>query len=101
MAGETEHFGLRNWPPAPAIRPFELTPSRIFSPVIPVESDHQPGIVFENNTPLRDHIYTLVRTPNGKDLLRQHYLQWHTNVHGSHARGTAESDGRSETESPK
>src|SRR5438445_6856460 len=26
MAGETAHFGLRNWPPAPATRPFELTP---------------------------------------------------------------------------
>jgi hypothetical protein len=26
MAGETAHFGLRDWPPAPAIRPFELTP---------------------------------------------------------------------------
>jgi hypothetical protein len=26
MAGETAHFGLRNWPAAPAIRPFELTP---------------------------------------------------------------------------
>jgi hypothetical protein len=26
MAGETAHFGLRNWPPAPATRPFQLTP---------------------------------------------------------------------------
>ncbi|CAD6544918.1 hypothetical protein LMG27952_04211 [Paraburkholderia hiiakae] len=57
---------------------------RILSPVILVEFDHQPGIVFDNDKPSRDHIHTLVRTPNGrdygKDLLRQHYLQWHRDV---------------------
>jgi hypothetical protein len=61
---------------------------RILSPVILVEFDHQPGIVFDNDLPSRDHIHTLVRTPNGgdygKDLLRQHYLQWHTDKHGVH-----------------
>jgi len=38
-----------------------------------------PGIVYDNDTPSRDHIHTVVRTPNGndygKDLLRQHYAQ--------------------------
>jgi hypothetical protein len=52
---------------------------RILSPVILVEFDHQSGIVFDNDTPSRDHIHTVVRTPNGndygRDLLRQHYAQ--------------------------
>jgi hypothetical protein len=52
---------------------------RIYSPVVLIEFDHQPGIVFANDEPTRDHIHTVVRTPNGndygKDLLRQHYAQ--------------------------
>ena len=52
---------------------------RIHSPVVLIEFDHQPGIVYANNEPTRDHIHTVVRTPNGndygKDLLRQHYAQ--------------------------
>jgi hypothetical protein len=52
---------------------------RILSPVILIEFDHMPGIVYDNDTPSRDHIHTVVRTPNGndygKDLLRQHYAQ--------------------------
>jgi hypothetical protein len=52
---------------------------RISSPVILVEFDHQSGIVYDNDTPSRDHIHTVVRTPNGndygKDLLRQHYVR--------------------------
>lgn len=87
---------------------------RILSPVILVEFDHQPGIVFDNDMPSRDHIHTLVRTPNGgdygKDLLRQHHLQWHTDEHGAHthshtdkahARSTAELAGRSAAEPKK
>ena len=57
---------------------------RILSPVILVEFDHQSGIVYDNDTPSRDHIHTVVRTPNGndygKDLLRQHYAQ-HPHAH--------------------
>ncbi|OUL90678.1 DUF3500 domain-containing protein, partial [Paraburkholderia hospita] len=99
------------------IGPFDDTSPfyyRILSPVILVEFDHQPGIVFDNDKPSRDHIHTLVRTPNGKDygkdLLRQHYLQWHTDDHGghthshadqSHARSTAEPAGRGAAETPK
>ena len=52
---------------------------RILSPVMLVEFDHQSGIMYDNDTPSRDHIHTVVRTPNGndygKDLLRQHYAR--------------------------
>ena len=64
------------------IGPFEGTSPfyyRILSPVILVEFDHQSGIIYDNDTPSRDHIHTVVRTPNGndygKDLLRQHYAE--------------------------
>lgn len=52
---------------------------RIHSPVVLIEFDHQrvvgvPGA--NDRKPSRDHIHTVVRTPNGndygKDLLRQH-----------------------------
>jgi len=51
---------------------------RIHSPVILIEFDHQRPIAFERTgIPSRDHIHSVVRTPNGndygKDLLRQHY----------------------------
>jgi hypothetical protein len=56
---------------------------RVHSPVILIEFDHQSGVAFDNKTPSRNHIHTLVRTPNGndygKDLLRQH--------HEAHAHG--------------
>ncbi len=49
---------------------------RVHSPVILIEFDHLPGIALDNDYPTRDHIHTVVRTPNGndygKDLLRQH-----------------------------
>jgi hypothetical protein len=61
---------------------------RVHSPVILIEFDHQRGIALDNDAPSRNHIHTVVRTPNGndygKDLLRQHYEQFH----GSH-RATA------------
>ncbi len=51
---------------------------RIHSPVILIEFDHQRGVAFDNKQPSRNHIHTMVRTPNGndygKDLLRQHHL---------------------------
>jgi hypothetical protein len=52
---------------------------RIHSPVVLIEFDHQrvvgvPNV--DNGKPSRNHIHTVVRTPNGndygKDLLRQH-----------------------------
>ena len=56
---------------------------RIHSPVILIEFDHQRRVApFRTSEPTRDHIHTVVRTPNGndygKDLLREHY---HTHPH--------------------
>jgi len=67
---------------------------RIYSPVILIEFDHLPGIIWDNMEPTRDHIHTIVRTPNGndygRDLLRQHYAQHdHCDPHSLHRRGLA------------
>jgi len=55
---------------------------RIQSPVILIEFDHQKPAGLRHlypDTPIRQHIHALVRTPNGndygKDLLRQHFEQ--------------------------
>ena len=50
---------------------------RIQSPVVVIEFDHQgPVALSRDRTPTRNHVHTVVRTPNGndygKDLLRQH-----------------------------
>ena len=55
---------------------------RIQSPVVLIEFDHQrPIALARSQTPTRQHIHTVVRTPNGndygKDLLRQHYRLQH------------------------
>ena len=52
---------------------------RIHSPVILIEYDHQTPVALDGpNRPSRNHVHTVVRTPNGndygKDLLRQHLL---------------------------
>ncbi len=65
---------------------------RVHSPVILIEFDHQRGIALDNDAPSRNHIHTLVRTPNGndygRDLLRQHYEQHdHFHPHSPHRRG--------------
>ena len=58
---------------------------RIHSPVVLIEFDHLNGIAFDNEEPSRNHIHTVVRTPNGndygKDLLRQHYARQHDARH--------------------
>ncbi|MSQ52309.1 MAG: DUF3500 domain-containing protein [Betaproteobacteria bacterium] len=50
---------------------------QVYSPVILIEFDHQAGLALEGEKPTRDHIHTVVCTPNGndygRDLLRQHY----------------------------
>ncbi len=51
---------------------------RIQSPVLLIEFDHQsPVALSRSRVPTRQHVHTVVRTPNGndygKDLLRQHY----------------------------
>ena len=65
---------------------------RIYSPVILIEFDHLPGTIWDNSEPTRDHIHTIVRTPNGndygRDLLRQHYKQHdHSHPRTPHRRG--------------
>lgn len=58
---------------------------RVHSPVLLIEFDHQRGIALDNDAPSRNHIHTIVRTPNGndygRDLLRQHHAEF------DHARG--------------
>lgn len=52
---------------------------RVHSPVILIEFDHQGpiGLPGDRQIPTRNHVHSVVRTPNGndygKDLLRQHY----------------------------
>jgi hypothetical protein len=65
---------------------------RIHNPVLLIEFDHQPGIVYANDEPTRDHIHTVVRTPNGndygRDLLRQHYARHdHSHARTAHRLG--------------
>ena len=54
---------------------------RVHSPVVLIEFDHQGpiGLPGDRNTPTRNHVHSIVRTPNGndygKDLLRQHYAR--------------------------
>jgi hypothetical protein len=67
---------------------------RVHSPVILIEFDHQSGIVFDNDVHTRNHIHTILRTPNGndygKDLLRLHYAQHdHANPQSAHRQGQA------------
>lgn len=56
---------------------------RIHSPVILIEFDHQGpvGIPGQGREATRNHIHTMVRTPNGndygKDLLQQHLKKYH------------------------
>ncbi len=59
---------------------------RIHSPVILIEFDHQRVVGVPNaddGKPSKNHIHTVVRTPNGndygKDLLRQHKEKHHLN----------------------
>lgn len=63
-------------------KPYSVFYYRVQSPVVLIEFDHQPPINMpgvERGKPTRQHIHSVVRTPNGndygKDLLRQHYQQ--------------------------
>ena len=60
---------------------------RVQSPVVFIEFDHHPGVVFDNKVPTRNHIHTVLRTPNGgdygHDLLRQHHDRY-DHRHGTH-----------------
>jgi hypothetical protein len=64
---------------------------RIQSSVVLIEFDHQGPIALEGSR-TRDHIHTIVRTPNGNDygadLLRQHYERYdHSRPDTLHRRG--------------
>jgi hypothetical protein len=58
---------------------------RIHSPVVLVEFDHQRPVgmrhLLDPAVPARQHIHTVLRTPNGNDygmdLLRQHHAKQH------------------------
>jgi hypothetical protein len=81
------HFGWMG--PCDDSSPFYY---RVHSPVILIEFDHLPGIVYEQAEPSRAHVHTIVRTPNGndygRDLLRQHYAQHdHSHPATAHRRG--------------
>jgi len=60
---------------------------RVHSPVALLEFDHQPGVAFDNDTPTRHHIHTVLRTPNGGDygfdVLRDHHERF-DHSHGDH-----------------
>lgn len=63
-------------------QPSSLFYYRVHSPVVLIEFDHQTPVGLrglERGVPTRQHIHTVIRTPNGndygKDLLRQHYAQ--------------------------
>ena len=60
---------------------------RVHSPVVLVEFDHHPGVVFDNDAPSRLHVHTVVRTPHGgdygADLLAQHHERF-DHRHGDH-----------------
>ena len=61
---------------------------RVHSPVILIEFDHQTPVALPGpKEPNRQHVHSVVRTPNGndygKDLLRQHYERHkHDTAHG-------------------
>lgn len=54
--------------------------SSIHSPVVLIEFDHHPGVVFDNEEPSHHHIHTILRTPNGgeygTDLLARHHAEF-------------------------
>ena len=63
---------------------------RVHSPVVLIEFDHHPGVVFDNEVPSRHHVHTVVRTPNGgdygADLLEEHHARFdHRAVRRGHA----------------
>ena len=44
---------------------------RVHSPVILIEFDHHPGVAFDNEEPTRNHVHTVVRTPQRRRLRRR------------------------------
>ena len=72
------YFAWNSWDASQG--PDDLFFFRIQSPVVIIEFDHQGTIGIPGqpaDVPIRQHVHTIVRTPNGndygKELLRQHY----------------------------
>ena len=75
---EETYFAWNSWDES--LGPDDLFFFRIQSPVVIIEFDHQGTIGIPGqpaDVPIRQHVHTIVRTPNGNDygkaLLRQHY----------------------------
>lgn len=89
MAEVREHLDQTRFAWIGGIGPDAVFYYRVHSPVILIEFDHQGPIALpgDRTVPTRDHVHSVVRTPNGndygKDLLRQH-LDAHRNdpAHG-------------------
>lgn len=77
----TAHWGETHFAWVGSEAPDGVFYYRVHSPVILIEFEHQTGVMFDNDTPSRNHIHTIVRTPNGgdygADLLRQHHERFH------------------------
>ena len=58
---------------------------RIRSPVVLIEFDHHPGVVFDNEEPSHHHIHTILRTPNGGDYGTDILARNHAEFDHSHA----------------
>jgi len=56
---------------------------RVHSPVILLEFDHEPGIVFKGLEPMKSHVHTMMRTPNGNDYGID-YIREHRKLHPHH-----------------
>ena len=85
----TRHLGDMHFAWMGGVDPEGVFYYRLHSPVILVEFDHQRGIAFDNDEPSRNHVHTVVRTPNGndygRDLLRQHHAEFdHTRASHTH-----------------
>ena len=78
----------RGWPRSPSISIGGTEDDSVFyyriqSPVALIEFDHETPVglrhMYTPGVPYREHIHSVVRTPNGndygKDLLRQHYAR--------------------------
>lgn len=81
MAEITEHLDATRFAWIGATEDDSVFYYRIQSPVVLIEFDHQTPVglrqLYPRGVPYREHIHSVVRTPNGndygKDLLRQHY----------------------------
>ncbi|MEV6483659.1 DUF3500 domain-containing protein [Streptomyces sp. NPDC051576] len=81
MAEVVDHLGETHFAWVGHPNPDGVFYYRVHSPVILIEFEHSHGIMFDNDHHARNHIHTIVRTPNGndygQDCLRQHHERFH------------------------